>query len=104
VVSTRANHDKEWEIAKKAITLVKNDDDTLPLTKPNQKTVILVPYDDETIPMNYAVRKLTNDGKLPEGSVIETYSYRHRTLEDMMPKTEGADNVELYPKNWTTID
>ena len=99
-VGTKENHDKEWEIAKKAITLVKNDDDTLPLTTPNQKTVILVPYDDETIPMNYAVRKLTEDGKLPEGAAIEAYSYRKKTVDDMMPTTEGADNViflsEIY--------
>lgn len=99
-VGTKENHDKEWEIAKKAITLVKNENDTLPLTTPNQKTVILVPYDDETIPMNYAVRKLTEDGKLPEGAVVESYSYRYKTLEDMMPVTEGADNVifmsEIY--------
>ena len=99
-VGTKETHDKEWEIAKKAITLVKNEDDTLPLVTPNQKTVILVPYDDETIPMNYAVRKLTEDGKLPEGAVVESYSYRKKPLEDMMPKTEGADNVifmsEIY--------
>ena len=99
-VGTKENHDKEWDITKKTITLVKNDNDTLPLTKPNQKTVVLVPYDDETIPMNYAVRKLTQDGKLPEGTVFEAYSYRYKTLEDMLPVTEGADNViflsEIY--------
>ncbi len=99
-VGTKETHDKEWEIAKKAITLVKNEDDTLPLNTPNQKTVILVPYDDETIPMNYAVRKLTEDGKLPDGAVVESYSYRHKTLEDMLPLTEDADNViflsEIY--------
>ncbi len=99
-VGTKENHDKEWELTKKAITLIKNDDRTLPLTTPDQKTVILVPYDDETIPMNYAVRKLTQDGKLPEGAVVESYSYRYKTLEDMLPTIEGADNViflsELY--------
>ena len=97
---TKEIHDKEWEIAKKTITLVKNDDDTLPLTKPAQKTVILVPYDDETIPMGYAVRKLTQEGRLPEGAVVESYSYRNKTLDDMLPLTEGADNViflsEIY--------
>ena len=46
---------------------MKNDGNTLPLTKEGQKTVVLVPYDDETIPMDYAVRKLAQDGKLPEG-------------------------------------
>ena len=99
-VGTKENHDREWEIAKKTITLVKNDNDTLPLNTNNQKTVVLVPYDDETIPMNYAVRKLTQEGKLPEGAVVESYSYRYKTLEDMMPTIEGADNViflsEIY--------
>lgn len=102
-VGTKASHDREWEITKKAMTLVKNDSNTLPLTKANQKTVVLVPYDDETIPMDYAVRKLTEDGKLPEGAVVEAYSYYHKTLDDMLPKVDGADNVvfmsEIYNAN-----
>ena len=99
-VGTKALHDNEWKITEKAITLVKNDNAALPLTAPNQKTVILVPYDDETIPMDYAVRKLTQDGKLPAGAVVESYSYRHKTIDDMLPLTEDADNViflsEIY--------
>lgn len=99
-VGTKSIHDREWKITEKTITLVKNENATLPLTTPNQKTVVLVPYDDETIPMDYAVRKLTQEGKLPEGAVVESYSYRHKTLEDMLPTTEGADNViflsEIY--------
>ena len=92
-VGTKESHDKEWEITKKAMTLVKNDDNTLPLTTTNQKTIVLVPYDDETIPMNYAVRKLTQDGKLPEGAEVVAYSYRNKTADDVLPMIEGADNV-----------
>ena len=99
-VGTKESHDKEWEITKKAITLVKNEDNTLPLTTANQKTVVLVPYDDETIPMNYAVRKLTEDGKLPEGAVVEAYSYRNQTIDDVLPMIDSADNIvfmsEIY--------
>ena len=99
-VGTKASHDREWEITKKAITLVKNEDNTLPLTKPNQKTVVLVPYNDETIPMNYAVRQLTADGKLPEGAIVEAYSYYKKGVDNMLPLIEGADNVvfmsEIY--------
>ena len=99
-VGIKASHDREWEITKKAITLVKNDDNTLPLTTPGQKTVVLVPYDDETIPMQYAVKKLAADGKLPEGAVVEAYSYRNKTPADVLPMIEGADNVvfmsEIY--------
>lgn len=41
-VGTKQIHDRELELTKKAITLVKNDGDTLPLTNTNQKTVALV--------------------------------------------------------------
>ena len=99
-VGTKENHDKEWEITKKAITLVKNDGNTLPLTKTNQKTVVLVPYDDETIPMDYAVRKLTQDGKLPDGADVTAYSYYKKSIDDVLPVIDGADNVifmsEIY--------
>lgn len=99
-VGTRASHDKEWELTKKAITLVKNDGNTLPLTKENQKTVVLVPYDDETIPMDYAVRKLIADGKLPEGAEVTAYSYYRKSEDEVLPLINGADNVifmsEIY--------
>ena len=92
-VGTKVSHDREWEITKKAMTLVKNENKTLPFSTANQKTVVLVPYDDETIPMDYAVRKLTEDGKLPDGAVVEAVSYYHKTLDDVLPMIEGADNV-----------
>ena len=99
-VGTKESHDREWEITKGAITLVKNDNDTLPLTKPNQKTVVLVPYNDETIPMDYAVRKLTQEGKLPEGAEVVSYSYQNKTPAEIMPMVQGADNIvfmsEIY--------
>ena len=107
-VGTKENHDKEWDITKKAITLVKNENNTLPLTKEDQKTVVLVPYDDETIPMDYAVRKLTQDGKLPEGANVTAYSYYKKTLDDVLPKIDGADNVvfmsEIYGASYLKND
>lgn len=102
-VGTKESHDQEWELTKKAITLVKNDDNTLPLTKENQKTVVLVPYDDETIPMDYAVRKLSADGKLPEGAEVTAYSYNRKSADEVLPMIGGADNVifmsEIYGKS-----
>ena len=107
-IGSKENHDKEWEIAKQAVTLVKNDNDTLPLKNTNEKTVVLVPYDDETIPMEYAVRKLTDEGKLPEGAVVEAYSYKNKTVDDMLPKTADADNVvflsEMYKASFLSQD
>ena len=43
IVSTKANHDKEFELAKDAVTVVKNDNDLLPL-KGEDKTLILYAY------------------------------------------------------------
>ena len=99
-VGTKGNHDKEWEIAKKGMTLVKNEDNALPLSRTNEKTVVLVPYNDETNPMNYAIRKLKEDGKFPEGATFEAYSYYKKTTDEVLPMIEGADNVvfmsEIY--------
>ena len=107
-VGTKESHDREWEITKKAITLVKNSDSTLPLTKENQKTVVLVPYDDETIPMEYAVRKLTADGKLPKGAEVTAYSYYKKTPAEVLPQVAGADNVvfmsEIYGASYLKND
>ena len=99
-VGTKGNHDKEWEIAKKGMTLVKNEDNALPLSRTNEKTVVLVPYNDETNPMNYAIRKLKENGKFPEGATFEAYSYYKKTVDEVLPMIEGADNVvfmsEIY--------
>ena len=92
-VGTKEKHDWEWNITKRGMTLVKNDNDTLPLTTPNQKTVVLTPYNDETIPMEYAVRRLRDEGKLPDGAVVEAYSYYKKTKEEVLPMINGADNV-----------
>ena len=99
-VGTKASHDREWDITKRAITLVKNNNRTLPLTKENQKTVVLVPYDDETNPMNYAVNKLKAEHKLPAGTQFTAFSYYKKTAADVLPVIAGADNVvfmsEIY--------
>ena len=101
-VGTKQTHDREWELTKNAITLVKNDGNTLPLTKANQKTVVLVPYDDETTPMEYAVKKLKDDGKLPVGAVVKAYSYRNKTAEEVLPLVDGADNVVFLSEIYST--
>lgn len=92
-VGIQESHDKEWEFAKKAITLVKNDDSLLPLIKPSQKTVVLVPYDEDIVPMEYAVKKLKEDGNFPEGAVVEINSFEKKKIDDVLPIIDGANNV-----------
>ena len=98
-VGSGTNHDKEWELTERGITLVKNES-ALPLTNSDEKTVVLVPYDEEITSINYAVNKLTADGKLPSGAAVEVYSYNNKTAKKVLPLIKGADNVifvsEIY--------
>ena len=99
-VGTKASHDKEFELTKKAITLVKNDNDTLPLTRENEDTVVLVPFDNEVDSMIYGINKLYDDNKLPEGSSRAVFSYYQKTAEELLPLLKDAENVvfvsEIY--------
>ena len=99
-VGTKASHEKEFELTKKAITLVKNDNNTLPLTRENERTVVLVPYNNEVDSMVYGLQKLTNDDKTPDGVSRSVLSYYKQTADDILPQLEGADNVvfvsEIY--------
>ena len=97
VVSTKANHDVEWDITKRAMTLVKNSDDTLPLKDEGEKTVILTVFNDEPLPMEYIVSLLGDEGKLPEGATYEVHSCQGLTApenwQQILGWIDGADNV-----------
>lgn len=93
LVGSAAHHAQEWELAKSAVTLIKNEDCTLPLNRSNEKTVILTSDDSENLSMQYAVDLLRNDGKTPNGTAIEIYSYKDRSLDYLRGKIRGADNV-----------
>lgn len=101
VVGSQPHHNKEWEITKKAITLVKNEGEFLPINRENEKTVIITAYPDEITSMQYAKELLTSDAKLPKGSEIEIVSFRKsqsgntvlRTIDELKELTKDASNV-----------
>ena len=101
-VSTRADHATEWDITKRAITLVKNDGNVLPLTREGEKTVIITCWNDEPFAADYAVDLVRQEGKLPEGSTYEVHSLRkteiegqtgNATEEEVRSWVADADNV-----------
>ena len=92
-VGSAEHHAKEWEIAARAVTLVKNDGDLLPLTAKNRKVAVLTAYDNEVMSMEYAVSRLRDEQKLPEGAEITVASIQKKTLEECLPLIEGADHV-----------
>jgi len=113
IVGSKENHDKEWEITRKSITLVKNDEDMLPIQN-NEKTVVLVPYANEVLSGEYAIQKLKEDGIIPEDMDISTFLIRNVELSVIQDTIKDAKNVilitELYSQaglagaSYTTAD
>ncbi len=100
VVGSTEHHEVEWNIAKKAITLVKNENNLLPLTGKNEKVVVLTAYDNEVLSMEYAVGRLREENKLADGMEVTVHSIQRIPAEEAVALTQGADHVilivELY--------
>lgn len=91
VVGSGANHAVEWEIAKSAVTLVKNDG-MLPIRNAG-KTVIMVPYANEVNSAEYAVERLKQEGLVPEDADISVFLTNGATLEETLAAAAGAKTV-----------
>jgi len=92
-VGSEENHAKEWDITKKTITLVKNENNVLPLTKAGQKIAVLTAYDNEVLGMEYAVGLLRDEGKLPTDTTVSIHSIQGLGLSSVAPLIEGVDHV-----------
>ena len=99
IVGSAGHRETEWEIAKRAVTLVKNDG-ILPYSGPLGRTVVLTAADNEISSMEYALRLLRAEQILPEDAEIEVHSLPGASAEQMAAWTAGAEHViavsELY--------
>ena len=76
IVGSKEHHDKELEVALSAITLVKNDDSTLPLVmQENEKVAYFYPYAGEENTMTFALDRLKADGVIPESVTAECHAF-----------------------------
>ena len=81
-VGSAEHHEQEFEIARKAITLVKNDG-VLPLDL-SESIVIAVPYASQLMSAQYAVDRLKEEGKLPQVAQIPVYHLGGMTVNEMI--------------------
>ena len=99
-VGSAAHHEAEWQLAKRAVTMVKNDNNTLPIRAENKKIVLLAAYSNEVLSMRYGVERLRDEGKLPAGTSVVCDCYTSASLETVLDEIEDADYViaisELY--------
>ena len=76
VVGSKEHHDKELEIALRTITLVKNEDNTLPLVmQENEKVAYFYPYAGEENTMTFVLDRLKADGIIPESVTAECHAF-----------------------------
>ena len=81
-VGSKIHHETEFEIAKKAVTLVKNEG-VFPLN-PEESVAVLVPYSSELMSAEYAVRRLKDEGKLSEDAPVSVLYLGNMTVNDLV--------------------
>lgn len=100
VVGSEANHEAEWKITEKAVTLVKNDG-MLPVTVPEYGHIALFcSYQNEVASMEYAVSRLRKEDIIPESADCEVFCYEGRSASEFRSTVADADavlaSVETY--------
>lgn len=93
-VGSKSNHDKEWEIAKKSITLVKNNG-MLPIIE-NEKTVVVVQYANEVLSAEYAVDRLKSEKIIEEDMDVTVFLMRGKEMSEIKSAIQEAKNVLVF--------
>ena len=91
-IGTEENHLIEWEIACRALTLLKNEDQVLPL-KGSKKILITLANAGQTNSALYAVSKAKEEGFLSEDTEIITEVYGEMTPDAAGIIPEDVDTV-----------
>lgn len=92
IVSSIDNHNKEFELSKKGVTLVKNDNNILPIKDDSKKTVIIYGWSGYANSIDYAIQKLINQNKISANHNITKYLL-DESLENIQEQIKDADNV-----------
>lgn len=95
VVGSKENREAEREIAAASTTVIRNENNTLPLniTK-NSKVLMLCPYDNEKAQMLMAWNRAKEAGLIPEGAQVDVYRYSNANITgDLKNKIDWADTV-----------
>ena len=90
-----------WDIACRALTLLKNENDAFPLrVKPGEKTLILISAASRGGAGDLSRRILEEMGALPEGAEIESMVIEPDTAEACEEAAKTADHVLIVSRSW----
>lgn len=94
IVGSAENHEKEDDLATKAVTVLKNEGNVLPF-KPteNQNIVLVAAYENETPGMEYAMSKIISQKTIPNVNYETCYYNDGSSAEEILNTVSGADYV-----------
>ncbi|MCR5142936.1 MAG: glycoside hydrolase family 3 C-terminal domain-containing protein [Ruminococcus sp.] len=96
IVGSAEHREKALEIAEKAVTLVKNDDDLLPLdTADGTKIAYFYPYDNVENTIYYALDKLKKDGTIAGEIATDCICHQGHNAAEYEENVKDCDAVIL---------
>lgn len=101
-VGSNMNHNLEFELAKKSVTIVKNDN-VLPLNA-DDNTLVLTSSNNEINSMKYGLEKLVNDSVISNTDNISILTYIDTKFDDIKSNIESAKNVVITSKCYNSND
>ena len=96
LISTKESHATELKMAKEAVTMVKNENNIIPL-KENEKTLFLYYFGSHKNVIETAINYLLSDSEITDRSNIESFRLLSNitNLEEVKNKMEGFDNIVI---------
>ena len=93
VVGSAENRAKERELSAAAVTVIKNENDVLPLhITSGSRVLMLVPYDNERAQMLMAWNRAVEAGLIPEGAAVRCIRFSSSsTISSLKADLEWAD-------------
>ena len=105
IVGSAENREKALQIAEKAVTLVKNDGDLLPLDLgENGKAAYFYPYDNVENTMAFALDRLKKDGVVSDGVTADCICYQNHTADEYEETVKNCDVVILAVEMYSLIN
>ena len=89
VVGSEAHHAAEMDMARKAITLVKNDQHILPLSGEKKSIVVLGRLKDDKTTLDYALDEMKKKGLIGENTEVTIDYYSAPSAENKLHYTAG---------------
>lgn len=97
VVGSQANRELEREIAAKAVTVVKNENEVLPLNvTENSKVLMMCPYDNEKAQMIMGWNRAKEAGLIPAGAEVKVVRFSSAELAAVQADIDWADTIIVH--------